>query len=67
MVDMVGINTFIQTALNLKVLCIEIKRLGEMRAVNDAKFREEFRRVIRYHQHIIKWAQLPKLIATFSR
>ncbi|KAH8321496.1 hypothetical protein KR074_006402 [Drosophila pseudoananassae] len=64
MVDMVGICTFIQTALNLKVLCIEIKNLGEMRAVNDAKFREEFYRVIRYHQHIIKLVD--KVNTTFN-
>ncbi|XP_017068828.1 odorant receptor 47b [Drosophila eugracilis] len=53
MVDMFGISTFLQTALNLKLLCIEMKKLGEMR-VSDARFHEEFCRVVRFHQHIIK-------------
>ncbi|KAI8040103.1 odorant receptor 47b [Drosophila gunungcola] len=53
MVDMVGISTFLQTALNLKLLCIELRKLGEMKAVSDARFHEEFCRVIRFHQHII--------------
>ncbi|XP_037716121.1 odorant receptor 47b [Drosophila subpulchrella] len=53
MVDMCGISTFMQTALNLKLLCIELRKLGEMR-VSDARFREEFYRVVRFHQHIIK-------------
>jgi len=53
MVDMCGISTFMQTALNLKLLCIELRKLGEMR-VSDARFREEFCRVVRFHQHIIK-------------
>ncbi|KAH8372908.1 hypothetical protein KR009_007879 [Drosophila setifemur] len=53
-VDMVGISTFFQTVLNLKLLCIEIRKLGDMRAANDAQFHAEFCRVVRYHQHIIK-------------
>ncbi|XP_017038789.1 LOW QUALITY PROTEIN: odorant receptor 47b [Drosophila ficusphila] len=53
MIDMVGISTFLQTALNLKLLCIEMRKLGEMR-VSDARFHEEFCKVVRYHQHIIK-------------
>ncbi|EDW89998.1 uncharacterized protein Dyak_GE13022 [Drosophila yakuba] len=52
MVDMVGITAFLQTALNLKLLCIEMRRLGEMK-VSDERFHEEFCRVVRFHQHII--------------
>ncbi|XP_016978125.2 odorant receptor 47b-like [Drosophila rhopaloa] len=54
MVDLLGISTFLQTALNLKMLCIELRKLGEMGAVSDARFHEEFCQVIRFHQHIIK-------------
>ncbi|XP_016979455.1 odorant receptor 47b [Drosophila rhopaloa] len=54
MVDLLGISTFFQTALNLKLLCIELRKLGDLRAVNDARFHEEFCRLIRFHQHIIK-------------
>lgn len=53
MVDMVGISTFLQTALNLKLLCIEMRKLGDME-VSDKRFHEEFCRVVRFHQHIIK-------------
>ncbi|KAH8280261.1 hypothetical protein KR018_001166 [Drosophila ironensis] len=55
MVDVAGITSFLQSALNLKLLCIEIKKLGDLRAINDSRFHEEFCRVVRYHQHIIRW------------
>ncbi|XP_017027121.2 odorant receptor 47b [Drosophila kikkawai] len=75
-VDMVGITTFLQTALNLKLLCIEMRRLGEMRKVSDARFHEEFCRVVRFHQHIISLVKrankafngafIAQMIASFS-
>ncbi|SPP74001.1 odorant receptor 47b [Drosophila guanche] len=52
-VEMVGFCTVIQTALNLKLLGIELRKLGDLKSLSDYQFHIEFRRVIRYHQHII--------------
>ncbi|XP_017146215.1 odorant receptor 47b [Drosophila miranda] len=52
-VDLLGISTILQTALNLKLLSIELRRLGDLGSVSDNQFHVEFCRVVRYHQHII--------------
>ncbi|XP_041450273.1 odorant receptor 47b isoform X1 [Drosophila obscura] len=52
-VDILGISTVVQTALNLRLLGIELRKLGDLQSISDYQFHVEFRRVVRYHQHII--------------
>lgn len=51
--DLLGVHSFLHTALNLKLLCIELSKLGNLRD-DDALFHTQFCRIVQFHQHIIR-------------
>lgn len=59
-IDLLGVHSFLHTALNLKFLCIELNKLSNLRD-DDALFHRQFCRIVRYHQHIIRcvWVGFP--------
>lgn len=52
-IDLLGVHSFLHTALNLKFLCIELSKLGNLRD-DDALFHTQFCRIVQFHQHIIR-------------
>ncbi|KAH8407457.1 hypothetical protein KR222_001464 [Zaprionus bogoriensis] len=55
-IDLLGVHSFLHTALNLKLLCIELSKLGNVRE-DHALFHTQFCRIVRFHQHIISTVQ----------
>ncbi|EDW02402.1 odorant receptor 47b [Drosophila grimshawi] len=55
-IDLFGSHTFMHTALNLKILCIEMKKLGKLQ-LSDTHFHEQLCKIIQFHQHIIHTIQ----------
>ncbi|XP_023178495.2 odorant receptor 47b [Drosophila hydei] len=55
-IDTLGIHNFLHTALNLKILCLEMHKLGKLQ-LTDLQFHAEFRRIIQFHQHLISTVQ----------
>ncbi|XP_070066399.1 odorant receptor 47b isoform X3 [Drosophila virilis] len=55
-IDLLGIHSFLHTALNLKILCIELRKLGEGQLDNDL-FHVQFCKIVQFHQHIIRTVQ----------
>ncbi|EDW08260.1 uncharacterized protein Dmoj_GI19867 [Drosophila mojavensis] len=51
-VDALGIHSILHTALNLKILCLEMQKLSKLQ-LTDLEFHAEFRRIIQFHQHLI--------------
>lgn len=69
-IDLLGLHSFLQTALNLKLLCIELSKLGNLRD-DDALFHTQFCRIVQFHQHIIRcvcveFRDLHNLFSNFS-
>ncbi|EDW77106.1 uncharacterized protein Dwil_GK22104 [Drosophila willistoni] len=56
-IDLLGIHTFLQTALNLKILCLEMRKLGKFGKLNDDQFHQEFSVLVKFHQHVISTVQ----------
>ncbi|XP_030388607.1 odorant receptor 47b [Scaptodrosophila lebanonensis] len=52
-IELLGIHIMLQTTLNLKILCIEIRSLGELEG-GDQIFHMKFCRVVKLHQHLIR-------------
>ncbi|XP_064548032.1 odorant receptor 47b [Drosophila montana] len=56
-IDLLGIHSFLHTALNLKIVCIELRKLGQVGQLDDDLFHVQFRKIVQFHQHIIRTVQ----------